>query len=177
MNAYRVARRPGWGGPAAARGWIARFAGIAAVFVAGAALAQAPNTIENVSVTRGASGNTIVRFELKSPPANPPAGFAIASPPRIALDFFDTASGLASNQRAVEDPALRSLQFVEAGKRTRVVFSLNKPQTFDTKIEGNAVVVTLTDTGKTAASTTMTRREMRVARRFTPGRPRAGPAC
>jgi type IV pilus assembly protein PilQ len=147
MNANRVARRPGWGGPAKARVWIARFAGLAALFVAGAALAQVPNTIENVSVTRGASGNTIVRFELKSPPANPPAGFAIASPPRIALDFFDTASALASNQRAVEDPALRSLQFVEAGRRTRVVFSLNKPQTFDTKVEGNAVVVTLTDTG------------------------------
>jgi len=92
-----------------------------------------------------------VRFELKAPPANPPAGFAIARPPRIALDFFDTASGLANNQRAVDDPALRSLQFVQAGNRTRVVFNLNKPQTFDTKVEGNAVVVTLADTGTATA--------------------------
>jgi len=147
MNANRVARRPGRGGPAATRAWIARIAGFAAVLAAGAALAQQANTIEQVSVTRGASGNTVVRFELKTPPANPPAGFAIASPPRIALDFFDTASGLPTNQRAVDDPALRSMQFVQAGTRTRVVFSLNKPQTFDTKVEGNAVVVTLTDTG------------------------------
>jgi type IV pilus assembly protein PilQ len=151
MNAYRVGRRPGWGGLAASWGWLARLAGLAAFVIAGAALAQSANTIEQVSVTRGASGNTVVRFELKAPPANPPAGFAIASPPRIALDFFDTASGLASNQRAVDDPALRSLQFVQAGNRTRVVFNLNKPQTFDTKVEGNAVVVTLADSGTAAA--------------------------
>jgi type IV pilus assembly protein PilQ len=119
--------------------------------IAGAALAQTANTIEQVSVTRGASGSTVVRFQLKAPPANPPAGFAIASPPRIALDFFDTGSGLTSNQRAVDDPALRSLQFVQAGNRTRVVFNLNKPQTFDTKVEGNAVVVTLADTGTATA--------------------------
>jgi type IV pilus assembly protein PilQ len=147
MSANGVGRRQGSGGLAACRAWIAYLAGIASLLVAGAALAQTANTIEQVSVTRGASGNTVVRFQLKAPPANPPAGFAIASPPRIALDFFDTSSGLASNQRAVDDPALRSLQFVQAGKRTRVVFSLNKPQTFDTKVEGNAVVVTLTDSG------------------------------
>src|SRR4051812_43908127 len=129
MNADSVGQRPGWGGPVACRAWLARVAGWAAFLVAGAAFAQAANTIEQVSVTRGASGNTVVRFQLKAPPANPPAGFAVASPPRIALDFFDTASGLPSNQRAVDDPALRSLQLVPAGNRTRVVFNLNKPQT------------------------------------------------
>src|SRR5690349_21112705 len=151
MNAHRVGRRPGWGGLVASWGWLARVAGLAAFMIAGAALAQTANTIEQVSVTRGVSGTTVVRFQLKAAPANPPAGFAIASPPRIALDFFDTASGLASNQRAVDDPALRSLQFVQAGNRTRVVFNLNKPQTFDTKVEGNAVVVTLADTGTATA--------------------------
>src|SRR5689334_15643733 len=154
MNAHRVGRRPGWGGLVASWGWLARVAGLAAFMIAGAALAQTANTIEQVSVTRGASGSTVVRFQLKAPPANPPAGFAIASPPRIALDFFDTASGLASNQRAVDDPALRSMQFVQAGNRTRVVFNLNKPQTFDTKVEGNAVVVTLADSAAPAAATT-----------------------
>ena len=36
-------------------------------------------------------------FTLKAPPANPPAGFAIASPPRIALDFLDTSNALGAN--------------------------------------------------------------------------------
>src|SRR6476646_3116640 len=151
MNAYGVGRRPGRGGLVAMRAWVACVAGLATLVIAGTALAQSTNTIEQVSVTRGASGNTVVRFQLKAPPANPPAGFAIASPPRLALDFFDTASGLASNQRAVDDPALRSLQFVQAGNRTRVVFNLNKPQTFDTKVEGNDVLVTLADSSTATA--------------------------
>ena len=151
MNANCVVHRSAWGGLAVCRAWVARIAGVAALAVAGAAIAQTSNSIEQVAVTRGASGYTVVRFTLKAPPANPPAGFAIASPPRIALDFMDTASALPSNQRAVDDPALRSLQFVQAGNRTRVVFNLNKPQTFDTKVEGNAVVVTLADTGALSA--------------------------
>src|SRR6476646_7891370 len=151
MNAYGVGRRPGRGGLVAMRAWVACVAGLATLVIAGTALAQSTNTIEQVSVTRGASGFTIVRFTLKSPPANPPAGFAVAAPPRIALDFFDTTSALASNQRAVDDPALRSMQFVQAGNRTRVVFNLNKPQTFDTKVEGNDVLVTLADSSTATA--------------------------
>jgi len=151
MSAYRVGQRVGWGGFAAWSTWIARIAGFLALAVAGAALAQSANSIEQVSVTRGASGNTVVRFTLKAPLANPPAGFAVVSPPRIALDFMNTSNALSSNQRAVDDPALRSLQFVEAGGRTRVVFNLNKPQTFDTKVEGNTVLVTLADSGSASA--------------------------
>ena len=151
MSAYRVGQRVGWGGIAAWSTWIARIAGFLALAVAGAALAQSANSIEQVSVTRGASGNTVVRFTLKAPLANPPAGFAIVSPPRIALDFMNTTNALSSNQRSVDDPALRSLQFVEAGGRTRVVFNLNKPQTFDTRVDGNTVLVTLADSGSASA--------------------------
>ena len=68
----------------------------------------------------------------RAPPANPPAGFAIASPPRIALDFLDTVNALGATQRVVDDVALRSLNVIQAGNRTRVVFNLNRPQTFET---------------------------------------------
>jgi type IV pilus assembly protein PilQ len=145
MNTNGVGGRKGRGSLAACRRYLACVAGIVTLAIAGGAYAQASNAIEKVSVTRAASGSTIVTFDLKEAPPNPPAGFATASPPRIALDFFDTASALPSNQRAVDDPALRALQFVQAGNRTRVVFSLNKPQVFDTKVEGKTVVVTLND--------------------------------
>ena len=100
-----------------------------------------------MTVSKGSSGRTIVKFVLKNPLANPPAGFAIATPPRIALDFPDTANGLGATQRNVEDVALRSVNVVQAGNRTRVVFNLNRPQTFETQLEGNAVLVTLIDQG------------------------------
>jgi type IV pilus assembly protein PilQ len=136
---------------AARRGWMAAVAALCGLVVSAHAFAQATNAIENVSVTRGASGRTVVRFTLKVPPANPPAGFSIANPPRIALDFADTASALSSNQRAVDGPTLRSLNFVQAGNRTRVVFNLNAPQNFEASVEGRDVVVTLADTGAATA--------------------------
>jgi type IV pilus assembly protein PilQ len=142
-----------WGNTMAARGRTARraFAWLVAAFAlagCGAAFAQAGNSIDSLVVSKGTSGNTIVKFTLKSPPANPPAGFAIASPPRIALDFLDTGNGLGNTQRAIDDPALRSLNVIQAGNRTRVVFNLNKPQTFSTQVEGNSVLVTLYDQGE-----------------------------
>ncbi len=122
-----------------------------AVLLAGALLtafassAQVANSIDAITVSRGASGNTIVRFSLKAPPANPPAGFAIASPPRIALDFLDTTNALGQTQRVIDDIALRSFNVIQSGSRTRVVFNLNRAQTFQTTVEGSAVLVTLYD--------------------------------
>jgi len=118
-----------------------------ALAASGAAFAQAANSIDSLTVSKGTSGRTVVKFTLKNAPANPPAGFAIATPPRIALDFLDTGNNLGTTQRAVEDVALRSVNVIQSGNRTRVVFNLNRPQTFETQVEGNAVLVTLFDQG------------------------------
>jgi len=123
--------------------WIAVL--ILAICWLGTAFAQTANSIDAVSVSKGSSGRTVVKFTLKAPLANPPAGFAIIDPPRIALDFPDTANGLGRTAQDVGDPSLRSLNVVQAGGRTRVVFNLNKPQSYETRLEGNAVYVTLTE--------------------------------
>jgi len=125
-----------------ARAWLVT---LLTLLLPGALHAQATNSIDSMTVAKGASGRTVVRFVLKNAPANPPAGFAIATPPRIALDFLDTANGLGATQRMVEDVALRSVNIIQAGNRTRVVFNLNRPQTFETQVEGNTVQVTLID--------------------------------
>ncbi|HQR40464.1 MAG TPA: type IV pilus secretin PilQ [Blastocatellia bacterium] len=127
------------------RSWAAALVALLGVAFAGAAFAQTGNSLDGVTVSRASSGRVVVRFQLKNPPANPPASFAIQSPPRIALDFMDTGNGLGTTQRAVDEAALRSLNVIQAGNRTRVVFNLNKPQTFDTQVEGNTVIVTLND--------------------------------
>jgi type IV pilus assembly protein PilQ len=123
--------------------WIAT--AILAIAAFGTALAQTANSIDAVSVSKGSSGRTVVKFTLKAPLANPPAGFSITDPPRIALDFPDTANGLGRTAQDVSDPSLRSLNVVQAGSRTRVVFNLNKPQSYETRLEGNVVYVTLTE--------------------------------
>ena len=143
---------------AARRGWAAGLVVLCALALSGVAAAQTSNSLDQITVTRGSSGKTVVRFQLKSPPANPPAGFSVQSPPRIALDFLDTANGMGVNQREVAEPALRSLNIIQAGNRTRVVFNLNKPQTFETAVEGNAVLVTLTDQVAPSASAVQVQR-------------------
>lgn len=128
-----------------ARRFAAGLVAIGALALTTLAAGQSGNSIDQVTVTKGSAGRTIVRFQLKNAPANPPAGFAIASPARIALDFLDTANGLGATQRQIDDAALRSFNVIQAGNRTRVVFNLNRPQTYQTSVEGNAVLVTLFD--------------------------------
>ncbi|HEY2970758.1 MAG TPA: type IV pilus secretin PilQ [Casimicrobiaceae bacterium] len=119
-----------------------------------------------MSVSKASSGRTVIKFTLKAPLPNPPAGFAITNPPRIALDFPDTGNGLGRTAQEVGDPALRSLNVVQAGNRTRVVFNLNKPQSFDTQMEGNTILVTLTDQAAGAATA-----ETQIVSRFAEARP------
>ena len=102
------------------RCFAAALAGACTLGFALAAFAQATNSLDNVSVSRASSGRIVVRLQLKSPPANPPASFSIQSPPRLALDFLDTSNGLGASQRAIDEAALRSLNVIQAGNRTRV---------------------------------------------------------
>ncbi|MFO1322629.1 MAG: type IV pilus secretin PilQ [Burkholderiales bacterium] len=138
-RAVETARRRAWAAFAAMLCALCAFAPAVPAF------AQTANSLDGVTVSRASSGRVVVRFQLKAPPANPPASFSIASPPRIALDFLDTGNGLGATQRPVDEAALRSLNFIQANNRTRVVFNLNKPQSFETAVEGNTVIVTLTD--------------------------------
>ncbi len=133
---------------------------------AGPAFAQTGNSIDSVSVSKASSGRTVIKFTLKAPLPNPPAGFAISNPPRIALDFPDTGNGLGRTAQEIGDPALRSLNVVQAGNRTRVVFNLNKPQSFDTQMEGNTILVTLTDQAAGTAGA-----ETQIISRFAEARP------
>ncbi len=141
LNGIRLSRAA----IASPRRWGAALVALCAWAIASTAVAQTANSIDGVTVSRASSGRVVVRFQLKSAPANPPASFSITNPPRIALDFLDTSNGLGATQRTVDEAALRSMNVIQAGNRTRVVFNLNKPQSFESQVEGNVVVVTLTD--------------------------------
>ncbi len=130
--------------------------------------AQVPNSIDAMSVSKSGSGSTVIKFTLKAPLANPPAGFTIINPPRIALDFLDTGNGLGKSAQDVGDATLRSVNVVQVGSRTRVVFNLNKAQSFETHLEGNTVLVTLTDQ---AGSNAVASPEAPVVSRFAEARP------
>ncbi len=119
-------------------GWLtAAFVGLGAA----PALAQS-NAIESVSsIQQG--GNTLLRIQLKSPLANPPAGFMVANPPRIALDFPDTENKSGQSSIELQQGDVRNVAIAQAGNRSRVVMNLKKPLSYTTSLEGNAVMVAL----------------------------------
>ena len=123
-----------------------RFA--AAIFAVCALTANAQsnagaNSIQSLTVSGEAGGKLVIKVGLKNPLANPPAGFAINTPPRIAFDFPDTENGLGKSSQDFREGDLRSANIVQAGNRTRLVINLNQMLSYDTHMEGNAVLITL----------------------------------
>lgn len=116
-----------------------------ALFAFGAqAQADAQNSISALSVSTG-NGVTVIKVELAQPLASLPAGFTINTPPRIAFDFPDTANGMGKSAQDFTAGDLRSANIVQAGNRTRLVINLNQMLTYDSKIDGNNLLITLHD--------------------------------
>jgi type IV pilus assembly protein PilQ len=117
-----------------------------------AAQAQA-NAIESINVSPSSGGKIVVKVTLKEAPASAPAGFTVNNPPRIAFDFPNTTSALGRTTQEVGEGDLRSINVVQAGDRTRLVFNLNRVSAYDTQIDGRALLITLQGAGATAAAT------------------------
>ena len=82
----------------AKRGHWPKGAAIAAVaslllLVAGQVLAQAANSIEGLTVSKGNSGRPIGRVPLRAPLPNPPGGCPDNHPPRPAPELPDGGNG------------------------------------------------------------------------------------
>ena len=105
------------------------------------ALAQA-NTIDSITTTQQGQ-NLIVKITFSHPLQGTPAGFSVATPPRIALDFLGTTNNLGKTGMEANSGELRSLNVVQAGDRTRVVFNLKHLINYTTAVEGNSLLVTL----------------------------------
>lgn len=136
-----------------------RLLGISIAFcvLSGQAQAEVQNSITALSVSAG-NGMTVIKVGLEQPLANLPTGFTINTPPRIAFDFPNTANGLGKSIQDFSEGDLRSANIVQAGSRTRLVVNLNQMLTYDTKIEGNNLMITLhVKPAETVASSTTSR--------------------
>ena len=131
--------------------------GVLASFAAwGQGASSDTNGIEAITVAGQQGGNLVVKITLRQPLANPPAGFTINNPPRIAFDFPNTENSLGKNSQEVGDGDLRNLNIVQAGGRTRVVMNLAKTMGYETKIDGKSVLITLQTSAPVTASTQAT---------------------
>lgn len=101
------------------------------------------NNIESVDYSTLSGGRVSIRVKMTSALANPPAGFALKSPARIALDFPNAGNGLNKSSIQGQQGALKSITLVQAKDRTRMVLNLAKSVNYDTVLEGNDVIITL----------------------------------
>lgn len=105
--------------------------------------AEGQNSIVGMNASNAGGGKTVLKIELINTMAGVPVGFAISTPPRIVLDFPNTTNKLGKSEQVLSEGDLRSVNIVEAGNRTRLVVNLDQMLTYDTKIDGNMVTVTL----------------------------------
>jgi type IV pilus assembly protein PilQ len=122
----------------------------------GLSLHAQENAIEAINVSPQAGGKVVVRVTLKEALANPPAGFSINNPPRIALDFPNTASSVGRETQDIGEGDLRSINVVQAGDRTRLILNLSRSLNYDTRLDGRALLVTLQGAALAASPSGMT---------------------
>ncbi len=111
------------------------------------------NALQEINYA-GLPGNQVqIVFKL-SQPVSSPASFTIDNPARIAFDLPATKSELATRSQPIGIGPAKSVTAVEVKGRTRVVLNLFEMVPYETRAEGNQIVVVLGSTGATVAAAT-----------------------
>lgn len=108
--------------------------------------AQAENLLQDVSYVALPGGKVEITLKLAMPPPAPQV-FATEAPPRIALDLVATHNVVTQRHIDIGTGATSGISIVEAGGRTRVVVDLFHPSTYQTRIEGSNLVLTVGTSG------------------------------
>jgi type IV pilus assembly protein PilQ len=116
-----------------------------------AAALTAANAIESITVNQQGA-NVIVKIAMKNAPEKLPIGFTITNPARIALDFGATVNLTGKNTFEFNQGDLRSVNVVQAGERSRLVFNLKRTLNYAAAIDGNAIIVTIDGSGGLATA-------------------------
>ncbi|MGB5940680.1 MAG: type IV pilus secretin PilQ [Rhodanobacter sp.] len=128
---------------------------IAGTAWASAAMA-ATTTLKNISYDALPGGSVELHMDFGDGPVPQPKIFTTGNPPRIAVDFADTANA-APRHLDVGKGSTSGVSAVSAGGRTRVVVELMRESSYRSRVEGNSLVLTVnngsTDQSVTTAAT------------------------
>ncbi|MDO8989847.1 MAG: type IV pilus secretin PilQ [Sideroxyarcus sp.] len=108
-----------------------------------AADTDALNSIQSLSASNEQGGKVVITVGMKNVPSAQPATFTISTPPRIAFDFANTENGLGKSTQEFGEGDLRSANIVQAGARTRLVVNLTEMLNYESRVEGNNLLITL----------------------------------
>ena len=124
-----------------AAGWVVVVAACAALAGAPARAADGPK-LEAIDV-QPLPGQQLQLTMRLSGPAPTPLSFTIDNPARISFDLPNTQIALPSRRIDVNTSGLSSIVAAEAKDRTRLVLNLDKMVAYETRVDGNNIVVML----------------------------------
>jgi len=104
--------------------------------------AMAQPVIQSISTSRQA-GTEIVSIELSEALKEIPAGFAVQSPPRIAIDLPGVSNGTGKPSVELNQGNVRTVNIAHTEDRTRLVINLGKPATYRAELQGKRLIVVL----------------------------------
>ncbi|HWK51075.1 MAG TPA: AMIN domain-containing protein, partial [Steroidobacter sp.] len=111
-----------------------------------AAWAQSTNRLESIQA-QATAGNK-VELTLRLADAAPtPLTFTVDNPARIALDLPATSVAMTSRRVDVKQGVLDTVNVAEANGRTRVVLNVDSLVPYETRVQGNTIVVSLAAAG------------------------------
>lgn len=119
--------------------------------VAQAQNAPAANRLEAVDVQAQSGQQLQVTLRL-SGPAPEPLAFTIDNPARISLDLPGTALALPSRRIDVRAAGVDTILAAEAGGRTRLVLNLDRLLPYQTRVDGNNIIVSIGGAQQAAAA-------------------------
>jgi len=105
-------------------------------------LARAQNAIQSINSSQQA-GSEVVRIELSQPLAGTPNGFAVQTPPRVAIDLPGVTSALGKSNIEINQGNVRTVNVAQSGDRTRLVLNLRQPANYTTQLQGRVLLVIL----------------------------------
>jgi type IV pilus assembly protein PilQ len=129
-------------------------------------------TITAIDVAAVAGDKFQIQMEM-SGPAIAPKVFQTDNPARIALDFPGVANGLDKKMYPINQGSVSSIYVAEAADRVRVVINLAESTAFDTKVEGNKVLLSLSN-ARSATSMPVATATRPFVRKSTPSSVAAG---
>lgn len=127
------------------------------LLLAFAGSAMAATTLESVSHQELPGGRVQLELTFSGGPVPQPKIFSTTEPPRIAVDFADTANGVGKKREDIGIGATSGLSVVSAGGRTRLVVDLLRPASYHSEVDGQSLKLVVAngqdmDTGTQAAT-------------------------
>ncbi|WP_298811265.1 type IV pilus secretin PilQ [uncultured Psychrobacter sp.] len=106
--------------------------------------AHATQRIDNVSVVQTAPAVTQMRLGFTGLPVLP-AAYQLDDPSRLVLDFEQVQNGLASRFNEYNIGAINDVTTLSSDSTTRLIVGLKESGNYTTAIEGNDLLLTITD--------------------------------